>query len=81
MLTSINAYSLQGYRRTLQYDDIFDIPDALYTNKVYPTYEARFRHHIAAEEARGPKVKPFCLKFEQASCAVSSYKNRSSIRQ
>jgi len=34
----------------LQYDDVFDIPDALKTDNVYPGFYARFESRIAAEE-------------------------------
>lgn len=44
---------LQGNRRTLQFDDLFAIPDALTTGKVYPEFSAQFKRQVAAAEAGG----------------------------
>ena len=47
----------QGNKRTLQYEDVYDIPDALYTQNVYPGFDARFQKLVSAAEAvGGPKV-------------------------
>ncbi len=49
---------MQGYRKTLQYEDIFDTPDALKTKKVYPKFHAKFNELVEdAKSNRGEKVR------------------------
>jgi hypothetical protein len=43
----------QGSKRTLQYEDIFDIPPALQTRNVYPGFQACFDGQVAALERGG----------------------------
>jgi hypothetical protein len=49
----------QGYKRTLQFDDVFDIPDALYTRNVYPEFESQFQALTANAGKTGKQVGDF----------------------
>ena len=42
-----------GYRRTLQYDDIFDTPDALKTKNVYPDFCDTFNGLVVDAQEKG----------------------------
>ena len=53
---------LQGNKRTLQYDDVFDTPAALKTANLYPGFNSRFDSLIAAAENNGDKVNE-CLEL------------------
>lgn len=52
--------ALQGAKRTLQYEDIFDIPGALRTSNVYPGFQAHFDSQVKALKEGGSKV---CTAF------------------
>eukprot|EP00887_Chlorella_sp_A99_P001416 scaffold8.g1416.t1 len=39
-----------GYRRTIQFDDLFDIPDPLYTAELLPGYDAEWAGQLARAE-------------------------------
>jgi ABC-type multidrug transport system fused ATPase/permease subunit len=45
----------QGYRRTIEYSDLFDTPHALKTKQIYEPFWDRFQHHIHAAEITGPE--------------------------
>jgi ABC-type multidrug transport system fused ATPase/permease subunit len=55
--------TFQGYKRTLQYEDVFDTPDVLKTASVYPGFAARFQRLLKEAENGGEKAK---RKFEEA---------------
>lgn len=52
-----------GYKRTLQYEDVFDTPDVLKTASVYPGFAARLQRLLKEAENGGEKAKK---KFEEA---------------
>ena len=53
-----SARRAQGYRRTLQYEDVFDIPDAIFTDKVYPVFNDIWKDQIKGAEEGGAKARP-----------------------
>jgi hypothetical protein len=46
-----------GFRRTLQYEDIFSTPDALLTGQVEPSFAEEFDRQKCKVEAMGDKVR------------------------
>lgn len=50
-----------GFRRTLQYEDVFDVPDALKTGHLEPRFAAEFaRQKALAAALPGDKVRARC---------------------
>ena len=68
----------QGYKRTLQFDDVFDIPDALYTRNVYPEFESQFQALTANAGKTGKQVGDFYKAMYACSarllCYIESYR-------
>lgn len=58
-----------GYRRTLQYDDVFDTPDALKTRNVYPEFCDTFNGLVLDAQQKGGKS---AKKVEEAKNGVSA---------
>jgi ATP-binding cassette subfamily C (CFTR/MRP) protein 1 len=58
-----------GYRRTLQYDDLFDTPDALKTKNVYPDFCDTFNGLVGDAVESGEKGQKF---VEDAKKGVSA---------
>lgn len=46
-----------GFRRTLQYEDLFAQPDALLTGHVQPRFAAQFLRQKEVAAAKGEKVR------------------------
>lgn len=52
-----------GFRRTLQYSDVFAVPPALLTSSVQPRFAAEFKRQKAVAEGLGDKVRAAALEL------------------
>lgn len=55
---------LQGYKNTLQYDDLWQMPVALRTDSTYPSFGKLWKQEVETVEQSGPQVSSGALSLQ-----------------
>ena len=65
---------VQGYKKTLQFDDIFATPDGLRTQHVYPSFDARFDGLVdTAATSEDAKVRIYIYLYTCLSHGAATF--------